>query len=399
MEYLWAYLVGLVIVIVLNTQFFRKWRNIIHYENIFFLFFLNLGFTWIAIFFSFYTLQDADIALLLSHCSYLISILYIYSFVGFIYFFDTQNSLKIDQKQIILILTGLIGLTILYLSPWITVSMYLDTAGIFRENPWELSIIHTIFTLWAFPIILYTVYNKLRKIRLLARIRFTRIIYSTSLLIVIFVFFQLIFPIYYGIWIFEKELIVIYFMYIGYVSYIIHRYYFASVLQNIWSWIISILAIIFVTEMYTFSDTILPIIGNSFDNFWTQEKPSHYTITILIIVLYLFIVSTLRRIFIWRWDREELKEDILHLQKKIIPITDYISLNILIRKTFKYIFHTHHAEVIIFSEDDTYLHTKNYFQKGDFDNLYIADIVFLEQKREWFPIEGYIYSISNFPYW
>lgn len=87
------------------------------------------------IFFFFYTIKNHDLALFLSHLSYILSIVYLYSFLGFIYFFDTGRQIRIPYGRMGIFFGVTVFLVIVYFSPIITESMYLDDSGVYRENP------------------------------------------------------------------------------------------------------------------------------------------------------------------------------------------------------------------------------------------------------------------------
>jgi K+-sensing histidine kinase KdpD len=265
-----------------------------------------------------------------------------------------------------------------------------DSANkVFREIPGVLyNITHVFYGI--FLTLLVTLWYKVVKKQIaLERRRLVSIIISTFLLVFSLVVLQLILPIF-GIWILEKEIIIVYSLYVISVFYTLKKYYFSQFLYGFGkllnigiSFVVSVVFTNIIQYLY-FS----PYARNEIMNYWASWDAYNIALTFSWILSFYISYFTLGRFFIKSTIRELLDAKIATLKDTISGITDLARSFDAIWKEMKKIFSARLCEVIIFSEvwkneiQRYFEHTKR------IGGIFINDKVFFQEKCEWFSIHN-----------
>lgn len=352
---------------------------------LFFMLFTIFSWIWMFLYYIFLSWQMSELlAIYISRIAFYTSFLWLFSFTLFIALFSWKKN---DFSKIIFLKTSLLIFVLFWVltifTNKIVDSLYIDINWIYRENFWELFFIYRILYIFSVPFSFYIWYLQLKKQSPINKARLKYIIIWSLIFTWFCIFFQMFLPIYW-IWIFEKELIIFFLIFIISIWYSLKRYFFNSFWYWIGKIIINITSLLFCT--------IIIYLINIFYYYWLPGANKWYWIfndslwivnIILIIFVYNYSNNLLWKLFLWNSYKSELKSLIIELQKKVSYITDYIELNKLLRSEFQKIFKTSNLEIILYKNIKKKLF-KEYFEKNIYQKIFINDIVFIEENKNKF---------------
>jgi len=156
-----------------------------------------------------------------------LSIIAEYSLLLFVWNFHNDTSIRF-VKRTRYALGGFAAVILFYVcSGTIIASMVFDTsAKLYREVYGPLYAVNIVLALGFLPMFAFASWKRISEQNALNRIRLKRIAVSVVILIGALAFLQIVLPLF-GIWILEKEIVVLFVAFVLSIVYITKRYYFS----------------------------------------------------------------------------------------------------------------------------------------------------------------------------
>ena len=387
--YTYIYTISIVISLAWWIDVWRRQKDISWAFFFLFVFFTSAWFTFYYTYFSWS--YDQHIMLYISRIDFALGICAVYSFLFFIGFFWKTTERYIMKKLIAVGILFLIVILFYTFTRCIISDLSFDlTHDVYREifgSIFFLHIaLHSIFLLLLIPVS----YISLAKQESLQRARLKAILISSSILLIFLLFLQLLLP-YFGIWIFEKEIIFLFAVFVISIPLIIRRYYFSGfgygigkILTYIGAYIWSILGVsmldIWLTRYY------IPDSG-----YWSDDRQNLIALVFLWIIIFLFLAKIGKSILNKEASLHSLQTSIRKVKREISQHTDFNTMNVLIKKRMVEIFWAYTANIEILGQWNTskgYANVGNFFVENPNEQVYINDIVFLERFKHHTP-DGY----------
>lgn len=366
----------------LYWYFFFK-RNI-NKEWLFMFLYLLFSAIWMVFYYIYFSSID-DVVLLktLSKVWYWSWIPCVFSFLLFIKYFKKNEAIAFD-KSMGFMLFVYVSLMIIYcytdlIIEWV---VFDNSYWIYREIYWPLYpityVFYGFFLVWIIPI----TKNRLLLLSSLDKKRLINIVFSTFMTIASLVVLQLILPLFW-IWIFERQVIVIYLIYILYIYQTFRKYYFSTLFY--WFWRISafFLSAFFAIGLLSFIKyTLSQLELWNFHNYWNIDTTYNNSIdAVLVIIMYSMFHRFFSKIFLNDSWINKLKDDLNDFKKNISQITNFQKLNRIIQNEICWLFKAKNSYLIFFNEAN--LSAFQYFFETNKKNpLFINDAVFIEDTIE-----------------
>ncbi len=377
--YFFMYVASVIVSCTWGVIFFRYYKNISWF---FFLLFTLFSSLWFILFYLFFNNSDPWFLIVLSRVDFALSILAIYSFVLFVLFFQSSRW-DFSFKSLILPTIAAVSILLLYGSTDLIIhSLSPDKFWVFREITGDFYFIHIILSFFSLPLIVFYTRKQFRIQSYITKIRLKRIIISASLLILAMIFFQLVLPLF-GIWIFEKEIIILFTLFVVYVVFTMKRYYFTLIHQEygilkliaiLLSFILSVFLLNVIRNFYL--DTVFH--GNPFWNTWDIFGIVNSTI---LIVVYISMYNLFKKLFWIDRGDQGLKISIDILKQTLSNATTTEQLDRILWGGIRNIFKTNLSKVVFINHPEEYAELQKYFLNPLSEKLFINDIVFIEENK------------------
>lgn len=375
--YLFVIVATSLLAIIFWYLFFKKNTN---KEGFFILLYMLFSAIWMIFYYIYFSsIDDPVILTSLSKVWYWSWIPCVFSFLFFVKFFQVNDS-KLFDRETWIIIFSYIGLMFLYcytdlIIAWV---IYDPELWIFREVFWSLySITYLLYGIFL-AAIWYVTKRRLWFLDSLQKKRLINIVFSTFILVASLVFLQLVLPLFW-IWVFEKQIILIYLVYIIYIYRTFKRYYFSSLFYwfgKILSFLLAVLTSIF--ALNTIKIVLLKIQSGNLHNYWNLSDSYSIIDSLLVILFFNILYKFFLKIFLGDSWVGKIKNAIQKAQKKISHITDTIKLNHTIQEEIRNIFKTKIARITFFNEKNIHP-LQSYFQKNKKNDIFINDVVFMDE--------------------
>ena len=392
--YIFLYILVISFSIYIGILFYKKYKNL---KWLSFLFFVILSSIWFVLYFLTYSLIDQKILLEISRFAYWISFLWIYILWIFLLNFDKSNIKNIYFKLLIKYISIFIFLftILIFFSPYIIKWIYFNNnRGSYYEifgflyNFYLFLEVLMIFTFW---VIVYKKYKKLQNIN---KIRYKYILFWLFIFISLWILFQWILPVYW-IYYFEKEVPFYILPFLLAVWYSISRYSFIDIsfrYKKIFSFFISlflVLILFYIKQKLYFYTSLW------FINYWWIN----YNFTIfdifIWIILFVLINNFFLKILPWNAEYNKFINYLNELREKIPFIMDIDLLNKFLKKDIKLNFNIDYLNIKIFDEKFKNTELFKFFSKNTENDIFINDIVFLEENKYKFDINKIKKELNN----
>lgn len=336
---------------------------------------------------SFSTTLDKDILIFYSRIMYWSSLVSMYSMLLFVLKYPSKKSLKnIDYFYIFLFV---LVLSIVIFTPHILSDMTYDNdKKIYYEEYWSLYIIFWILYILFLPLFSLATFIKLKSLRFINKLRLKYIFWWFFTFMLLSLIFLVLLPI---LWIrvLEKEVVLFVIPFILSSWYSIQRYHFIDI--KFWIWKI----FIFFTSIF-FSIILIHLIKMYFSNimsdnlvlFWSYDNGFWITESIFSIILFVLIHKSLTKIILGDSIHEKFYNQLLKIKKQIPFITNINNLNYFLWLKFKDLFKIKNVNIHIFNKDNKDLEIFNFFDKNILNDLFINDIVFIEENKYKFDLNN-----------
>ncbi len=378
--YVILYLLLVITFLILWISVYKKYKDVSGYY--FLIFTLSCGLWLLLYFISFYIFSDPVVHHLLSKIWYFLSIASIFSFVYFIEYFNSWEKKLLNRKNTIIHISAVILFVIYVLTDLIVQGMYLDlTKNDFYEIQGGAYILHILLNLYFFPLFIYTTYKKYNEISYLNKLRLKYILFWVLLLIILTLIFQLILPSF-NIWILEKEIGFFFIPFIILTFYSIHKYNLSNIKVKIWEIVVLLLSLTFTIFIINIFKYYLGILWNHFWSYWWINNEFWIVDIIIWILCFSIIHKFLNTIFLWNNQNYYLRNFIFQLKKEIPYITNLSDLNNHLEVEFQKNMKLKYITIWLFWSEKSELY--NFFQQKNKLNIFINDIVFIEENKNKF---------------
>lgn len=348
-------------------------------SGFFFLLFAIAASVWLLIYYLFFAnILGEDILLILSRSAFALSIIGEYSLILYIWNFHKRDDAR-TRRNSLYILCIFIALSALYvLTWWIVTSLSFDaSANTFREVYGPIIILHTVLTIGFIPLLVIASTIRIREQNSLNKIRLKMIALSIGILMFILIVLQLILPMF-GIWIFEREITLLFVVFVGSIVYITKRYYFSWIgfwigKIIIYGWAFLLTVLVLNISRFVFGQ------GTGLSLWYWVDKDTYSFIEVFISIgSFLVLERFLCKTFLSVTSRAaELKMRINSLSEDMSGITREKELSLFLSRRVKEIFKTNLFEIRKF--DERYSELENFFNTHPKEKTFINDMVFIEE--------------------
>lgn len=371
--YLLLYSISIIVWIYYGYIYFKQTKNT---ASLFFFIFTLLSCIWFGIYFVFFSglVYQVDVLLILSRAAYVTSIWVLYSFLYFIKNFSNEKNIFFSKNVKIGISLYLILIYVYVFTPLVVKDLsYDEITNVYRETFWILYFLHVFITLLLVPLLTYFWRKRYKTLSILNKWKLKNIITSVFLAFIFIMVFQLILP-FFGIWLFEKEIIFVFLLFIISVIYTLKKYFFNKFGYGIWRIFVSILSLFFSALILFFIENIKIHL-----NIWYWRVYDYWGLNLIAwIVFYIFIYGFLSETLLWKFFQSDLSSEIKKNEQKISFITNIDALNRFLKKSMQKTFKINTCEIVIFQTMEKKTDIQLYFEKVSEDKIFINDIVFIE---------------------
>ncbi len=349
------------------------------------LFFLSMFFysTWLLFYIlSFSTTYNKDVLLVFSRLLYWLSFLSIYTILLFIKNYWNRK-IKIFQwkfnKWFIAFI--IIFFYLILFSDLIIKDMFYDEKLKYHyELLWPLYYVYIFFSFIYFPLFLRFWFKNLFSLNKINKIRFSYIFSAFWILLFNLILFLAILP-FFWFWILEKEQILFFIPYLLIVFYTIHKYHFTNIKIIIWKIYTFLISIIISGSLISFLKYYFLSIDKRLIGFWWISK-TFWVIDLFVgIGIFLILYNYLSKFFLKNTELNKFKLEFTKLKSKIPFIMTLDKLNDFLLIKFEKLFKISYVNIRVFQRKADRLELYNYFNKDSSRDVFINDIVFIEENK------------------
>ncbi|MDD3793836.1 MAG: HAMP domain-containing sensor histidine kinase [Candidatus Gracilibacteria bacterium] len=318
-----------------------------------------------------------------SRIDFLLSIIGVYFFIKFLYYFGENNIKKENIFLDFLYYSFLTGLYI-FSDKIISGVFYDSNISVYSEKYGDFILAHYLLTIILFIFIIFTFLFKLKKLTYINRIRLKNIFYGFIFFLFSCLVFLVLLP-YFGIYLFQKEIILFMFPFIVLSWHTLSKYHFSDLVLR-YNEMISFFSSLIITLIFIFYRSNISI-----DNLYKQNNlwgiSSNLTYIdiifsiIIFFIIYKFFINTLPF-------NKEYKIFLNHISRMKSNIPFLINFDSFREYVYNYIknnFKIYYFDLILDIKNKQELY--NYFNSNKKNDLFINDVVFLQENKKYFSIE------------
>lgn len=385
--YILLYFIVICFLLIIWAIIFKKHWKFLYWK--FFMLSMIFYSLWLILYLiAFSSGHSKEILLILSRLLYWLSLLSSYFILMFIYFFSSKNLKFTSTKISIFVLYFFWFFFLLSIfTPFIINDMtYNNSLKIYYESFGILYFFYTILYLLQPFLFTFIWIKRIIKLKSINKIRFKFIFIWFFILLFNVLLFLAILPVLW-IWILQKEQILFFIPFIILTLYSINRYHFANI--KIWIWKIVIFLVSFFNSLLFIN--ILKYYYSNIDerliSFWQVSKGFWTVDLIFWIIIFLILYNILNKIFLWNNSMIIFERKLNDLKKNIPYITNISELNNFLIIKFDKLFKVNYVNIKIFNKKDNNLQLYKYFSKDISRDIFINDIVFIEENKYKFDLE------------
>lgn len=394
--YIFLYISVIVCLFYSAYIYFKVYKSVSAY-----FLFLSLSFFWIWLslyLVSFTTTYNPDILVYLSRWMFTTSIIWLYWFLGFLYFSDMKIQQTIQKNIYKISCICIILFTLLWvISNGVIYEMsYSVEQSRYYESYGSIYILFVLLYLLFFPIFLFLSYTKIGKIRRIEKIRLKYLTVSFWFFVFLWIILQVILPLYWII-LFEKEIVLLLLPFLMSFWYTHNRYYFSDISVSIWKIWIYLFSLFFsFFIIYHFHEYVqkLPLI---YKNFWNMWSDTYILEFFAWVIFHTCIYKVLLLYMLPHWKNGLLVQWLSSLREQIPRITSKRALNTFLQQYFKHNFHIFHIKI---KTDISSFHPEllDYFSSWISRDVFINDTLFIENNKNKFNNYEKLWAIPKSTY-
>lgn len=165
----------------------------------------------------------------MSRLAFALSIIGEYSLVLFVWNFHRKKPAGENVKiWMIFALFGLLSAFYLLSGGVVEYMVFDASAKLYRESYGPLYALHMVLTLGFVPLLVFASFKRISELSYIDKTRLKMIVASIAVLMGVLIFLQFLLPLW-GIWIFEKDIALLFVLFVASIVYITKRYYFSGI--------------------------------------------------------------------------------------------------------------------------------------------------------------------------
>lgn len=363
---------------------FKKYNNYLFWKYLVFSFIIFS--LWVILYLLAYTTtQDESVILYLSRILYFLSLTGNYWFIFFIFFYNNtkiSNLFLLIHKFIKLLFFLLFWVSVFtpYIIKWM---IYDSTLGYYYEDFGFLFIIYKILYLLSPFLLLFLWINKLKILKWLNKLRFTYLYIWISLFNFLFILILVLFPLFW-IWILQKEQILFFIPLVWLVYYSINKYFHVDFKTWFGKLIVFILSLFFsFVTLYFFRLYYLQL-WLIYNSFWGFSINIWFFDILLWIILFIVFNKYLTIFLIWNILIYSFEKELSKLKKEIPYISNFPDLNSFLKLKCYQLCKIKYSELVIIDNEENYYELIKFFNKNSINDIFINDMVFIEENKNKF---------------
>ncbi len=379
------------------SGWFVVWRK--NRDASWFFFFLFTIFASIWFFtFSFFptTFFPDEIQLLVSRLLFCSSTLALYSLFCFLLFF-WENITYIWSKKILIPIIVFLSIWIVYMGTDLIIERleYNLNTDTYHQVKGSLFALHISSHFIGIFLFFDTLFRKIKTQNSLGNIKLKNILFST--LIVSFTLFilKMALPIF-QLWIGEKEMVFLCFVFVGIVLIVIRRNYFFRIWDKLWQFFLFIVSGIGAFLLIKTIKYFFHIIQSGLFDVWMSQSVYFLLDIFGIITFYSIFYWTFRSLFHGNHLLTDLFTSIENLKKSVSNATDIASLNDIISQEMNKTFKPHSSSIRLYNPgEDVFVELRKYFDDNNRGRFFINDDLFIEQNKRFYDTEKLRWEIPK----
>lgn len=357
----------------------NKWKI----ESLFFILSIIFIFLWIITYLMFFLDQTSKNVLLnMSRFMYSIALLSMYMMLFFVIYYNVKNYNKNIVRLIIWTFFWL-ALVWIFSNFLIEDMLYDENYKIFYEKYWIFYNFYAIMYGSFIPIFLCAIYFKLKKINYLKKVRLKIISSGFLTFMWLEIIFLSILPIFDIRW-FVKEHVLFFIPFIISMWYSIHKYNFLDINVIIWKVInfffslLSSLLVVSILRWYLWNS-----VDEKLEVFWWIKQDFWVIDLTLWIIIFLFVNKLFKDYILWSDEYVFLAKKVSKLKRKIVFISTFNWLNNTLKIELTNILKIYYVDIKL-TNSNNLKWIKDFFTRDYSNNLFINDIVFIEENKNKF---------------
>lgn len=326
-----------------------------------------------------------NILIILSRFMYGLSFLATYSIIFFVILFNNNYSKKIIKiiNYIYFFIFLWIFLLTISSNIFIKSMIYDNINNIYYEDFWKWFILYKIFYLFNPLLFIFCSYVKTKQLHSIKKFRFKYLSIWYWIFIFLYVFFLALLPILW-IWVLQKEQILFFIPFLISVWYSVYKYYFSDIKIFLWKIIVFIFSLFSSIFIVTFLKFFYLRVDLRLVKFWWISSNLWIFDLILSIILFSILFDFFGKHFLWNNKINKLNINLLKLKKNIPFIFNLNDLNIFLRLSFDKLFKIKYVNIKLFDDNENNSELYKFFDKNFNWEIFINDIVFIEENKHKF---------------
>jgi len=376
------YIANFLILLFLWISFLKKYFYVAWIY--FFIFCVSTGFWFIFYLLTYYWSSNHEVLIFLAQISYATSLISLYSFLLFLYYFH-RKKLRILNTGFISFLCVSCFLFLFYtLTPFIVEGLYYnELKQDWYEREWILFWIHVFLSLLFVPFSILLWYISHKKARYIDKKRIECILLWFLVFVVLAFIFLLILPLF-GFWAMEKYIALFFIPFIFWVLYSTRRYEFLDI-KIAFAYIVWFLSSLLVTFaiIVAFDTSLSYYFSKNFKTYWGIWDQFLLLELWVSIIIFLWVFSYIKFYILPYFSIQKFSVILERIKLEIPYITNITSLNRYLLSQFEFQLGISHMFINTSPEnnEDFILH---YFRREAQREYIINDIVFLEENKNKF---------------
>jgi len=375
-----TYLLNSLLLCLLGIVFLKKYYNL---WWVFFLTFCISTASWFIFFFlSYFSTTDLGLLLLFWKIAYYLSIITLYSFIAFLYYFRRQ-AWNIHSLALVTfwVFSMILGYLYIY-TPLVIDSLYFDTLlQDWYENPWPLYSIHIILTSLFIPLSLWFWIYRFKNVSSIDKKRLQYIFIGMFSFILLCIIFLLILPFFWFKGHMDRYISFFFLPFIIGVFYAIRRYDFLNFKITVMNVILYLYSFFFAYLALRIVHKFSLYLHEDFRQYWWIEESSLFLELVIWIFIFLGVFKLSRKSLNTFLTQSSFNTWLEELKKEIPFILNLKELNIFLKKSFSQYFHIGNTKIV--SENKwIYKKLRKFFSQNKNIPFIINDVVFIEENKK-----------------
>jgi len=385
--YFFLYPIYIILLFFIWFLIYKKHKNYFYWKYLF-ISVIFWAFWLLFYFLSFITTYNKDILLYFSRLLYFLSLVWFYGMIFYASSFLNKYNKRVKTVNYYITVIIIILFFISIFSDLVIKDMIYDNnALIYYEEFGILFNFYNILYLLSPFLFCFFAYKKNKTLVWISKLRFRYIIMWYWIFNISIIFFLGFLPIIW-IWILQKEQILFFTSFLLWIWYSIYKYHTFNIKIWIWKIIIFLLSIFYSLFLVNILKYYYLNLDNAYAFFWWISNEFWLIDTLWWIIIFFIWYNFLNKALLWNNSLIIFEKRLNNLRKYIPYITNLSELNHFLKNKYKNLFKIKNIQVKLYWLKDTNKELYKYFSKDTTRDLFINDIVFIEENKYKFNLES-----------